>query len=270
MDTHASEPIPKKPEDEKKYVVAIGEENAASGFEFQLDWSSGKSAETDKLFEALATAQGEMSAVEKDAANPFFKSSYSSLGATQEACRGPLARQGLAVTQLPFISEDGHVLRTILGHKSGQWISCEMRVQTVKAGPQATGSGLTYARRYSYSAIVGICSEADDDGELANGRAPKPKATPPGGTHTPETSSTPDTTSYVATEVLEAFVVDFGVKNKGRTLGSFITKDLERFAIEMQEWVATQSKHPDWVGNATVMKFIATADELLKRRLAKQ
>jgi len=40
----------------------------------------------------------------------------------------------------------------------------------VKPDPQAQGSAITYARRYSLSAIIGLCTEEDDDAEGAMNR----------------------------------------------------------------------------------------------------
>lgn len=42
-----------------------------------------------------------------------------------------------------------------------------------KAGPQAVGSALTYARRYGYLLLFDLVGEEDDDGERAEGRGGK-------------------------------------------------------------------------------------------------
>jgi hypothetical protein len=44
-----------------------------------------------------------------------------------------------------------------------------MPVKTKDDGPQAMGSGVTYARRYALAAIVGL-AQVDDDAEAAQGR----------------------------------------------------------------------------------------------------
>ena len=43
----------------------------------------------------------------------------------------------------------------------------------MQQSPQEFGSLLTYLRRYSLSALLGIATEADDDGAAANGRESK-------------------------------------------------------------------------------------------------
>jgi hypothetical protein len=55
---------------------------------------------------------------------------------------------------------------TTLAHSSGQWISGEMPIVLSKTDPQSIGSALTYYRRYTLSAMIGIAPE-DDDGENA-------------------------------------------------------------------------------------------------------
>lgn len=62
----------------------------------------------------------------------------------------------------------GHIgLETRLIHaESGQWISSMAVIPLPKNDPQGMGSAITYARRYSLCAMLGIVTE-DDDGEGA-------------------------------------------------------------------------------------------------------
>lgn len=62
----------------------------------------------------------------------------------------------------------GHIgLETRLIHaESGQWISSMAVIPLPKNDPQGMGSAITYARRYSLCAMLGIVTE-DDDGESA-------------------------------------------------------------------------------------------------------
>lgn len=141
-----------------------------------------QSEQINELATALATAQAEMDFAKKDSANPFFKSSYADLAAVWEVCRNVLPKNGLAVAQT-LEEGDGVRVRTTLMHKSGQWIAGTCALPPVKQDPQAYGSAITYARRYSLAAIVGVIAD-DDDGEAAMGRdrqaeqAQKPKSQP--------------------------------------------------------------------------------------------
>lgn len=129
-----------------------------------------KSDSIDALAAALAKAQAKIESATKSAKNPFYKSSYADLPAVWEACRKPLTDNGLSVVQLTDTSENGTVLESVLMHSSGQWISCHYPIKAVKDDPQSMGSALTYSRRYSLMALVGIVADfEDDDGNAASG-----------------------------------------------------------------------------------------------------
>jgi hypothetical protein len=121
-----------------------------------------------ELAKALAAAQGEMNAASKDATNPHFKTRYADLSSIMDACRGPLTRHGLSVTQLPGRGEDGAVtLTTMLMHASGQHIGSTVGARPAQENPQVVGSILTYLRRYALASVCGVVSD-DDDGEVAS------------------------------------------------------------------------------------------------------
>lgn len=126
-----------------------------------------QSQEINKLAEALSKAQGTMRSATKDKINPHFRSKYATLSAIQDAVREPLSTNGLSYSQTTTILEHEVVLRTTLMHASGQWLSSVYPIRPVKNDPQGMGSALTYAKRYSLSAILGIDSEEDDDGNAA-------------------------------------------------------------------------------------------------------
>lgn len=131
----------------------------------------------ENLAKALAKAQGEIRNASKDKLNPAFKGSkYADLASIWDACRGPLSSNGLSVVQFPVpgpYNKDNFVgLRTVLLHESGESIqdTFYMPVKDM-TNAQAVGSALTYARRYSLAAAVGIAPDDDDDGNGATGRA---------------------------------------------------------------------------------------------------
>ena len=125
------------------------------------------------LAAALAKAQGAMRGAAKDSANPFFKSKYADLAACWDACRKPLADNGLSVIQTlrsTFDDQGEHLfVDTMLAHESGEWVKETCEAPISKPDAQGYGSASTYFRRYGLSAIVGIAPE-DDDGEAAVGR----------------------------------------------------------------------------------------------------
>jgi len=127
------------------------------------------------LATALAAAQGEIDNASKDAKNPHFGNKYADLASVWEACRGPLSKHGLCVLQPTYLDGSRVVVRTILAHKSGEWIASDLSTAPTRPGPQELGSAITYLRRYALSAMVGI-APADDDGEAAEGRQGAAKA----------------------------------------------------------------------------------------------
>ena len=126
---------------------------------------------------ALVAAQGEFEAVEKSANNPFFKSKYADLPSIVKAATPILHKNGLAVTSFVGFEDGQDVLTTRIIHSSGQWMEDTMRLFLVKHDPQGQGSALTYARRYSYSAVLGIVTEVDDDGNAASQPTQAPQTT---------------------------------------------------------------------------------------------
>lgn len=132
-----------------------------------------KSESIAALAAALAKAQGAMKGAVKDSANPFFKSKYADLASVVEAIRAAFSANGLSYIQtLEPSDKDEVVVETTLLHASGEWISCGMLALPVsKADAQGYGSALTYARRYSLSAAVGVAPE-DDDGNAASAAKP--------------------------------------------------------------------------------------------------
>jgi hypothetical protein len=127
-----------------------------------------KTSETiGKLAEALAKAQPEMGNAAFDAINPHFKSKYATLASVRDAVTMPLAANGLAIVQLTSEGDGKMIVHTRLMHSSGEWIESAYPIINDVNKPQAMGSALTYARRYSLASICSIASEQDDDGNAA-------------------------------------------------------------------------------------------------------
>ena len=123
------------------------------------------SEETKDLFAALAKAQGEMENAPLNKENPHFKAKYADLQSVRDTTMPALSKNDLALTQAPEVRDGAFVLVTRLAHKTGQWIEAEYPLPQTLERPQQIGSALTYARRYSWSCIVGIASVEDDDAQ---------------------------------------------------------------------------------------------------------
>ncbi|URC15413.1 single-strand DNA-binding protein [Paraglaciecola Antarctic JLT virus 2] len=131
-----------------------------------------KSDSIKELAGALNKAQAEMSGAKKRENNPFFKKKYADMNSVVDAVRVPFCENGLSYAQFPLFENGCVGVETILMHESGEWISNILMLPMVKQDPQAAGSAITYARRYSLQSIAGIPSE-DDDGNSTR-QAAKP------------------------------------------------------------------------------------------------
>lgn len=128
-----------------------------------------------KIASALLNAQKKIESASKDATNPYFKSKYADLNAVMDACKTALNENGIVVLQPIQSDEVGDYVETTLLHESGEYLSSKMRITVAKQNdPQAQGSAITYARRYSLQSMVFIGAE-DDDGEGAMKRVEQPK-----------------------------------------------------------------------------------------------
>jgi len=112
---------------------------------------------------ALVKAQLEMIAPKKGSVNPFFKNKYADLNDVLAAVVPALNNNGIVLLQ-PLVNIDGkNFVKTVLMHESGETFESLAEIFCKNTNDaQAYGSGVTYARRYSLSSIVGIGSEDDD------------------------------------------------------------------------------------------------------------
>jgi ERF superfamily len=124
------------------------------------------SEQINELSKALSKAQGELKHASKDSNNPYFKSKYADLAEVWNACRQALSDNNLSIAQLLEIIDGKPALVTVLSHSSGQWMKSTAMLPISKPGAQEIGSCITYFRRYSLAAMVGVYQD-DDDGEKA-------------------------------------------------------------------------------------------------------
>jgi hypothetical protein len=144
------------------------------------------------LAKALTSFNSEVSKVSKDAANPFFKNNYASLDNIIDEVRPILTKNGLTLMQFPSGDGQNVSVTTYLMHESGEWIESDpLIMKPVKNDPQAIGSCITYARRYSLQSFLSLNTGEDDDGNKAtHTKQPEPKQTPNTGHYEPKKIST--------------------------------------------------------------------------------
>lgn len=125
------------------------------------------------VYSAFLRAQMKFGPALKSATNPHFRSKYADLSACVEAVIDALNSEGLALTQETIPNSDGVSVRTVLLHTSGGRLFLgELFMPAIKLDPQGFGSALTYCRRYSLLAAMGLAPE-DDDGNSASKAPPK-------------------------------------------------------------------------------------------------
>ncbi len=134
---------------------------------------------TSELTKAHAAFIKEVGTIGKDGDAQFGK--HATLQGVLGVINPSLSRQGLSVHQVFDYTEDGKtVLRTILRHTSGEEVvSSALFPSTSGRNPlHDWGSNVTYMRRFSLLAILGIAPGIEDnDGDHAT--APEPVISKP-------------------------------------------------------------------------------------------
>jgi hypothetical protein len=134
-----------------------------------------KSDQINELATALAKAQAELTSAKKDSKGHGYN--YSDLATVIEEAKRVLPKHGLSFTQLVGQTNTSETVETInvttiLLHSSGQFISSEgsIRIPEMRGvnDTQKAGAALSYLRRYSLQAILGMASE-DNDASSATG-----------------------------------------------------------------------------------------------------
>lgn len=194
----------------------------------------GMSLQINELAAALSKAQGAMESATKGVDNLFFKSKYADLNEYIQTAKKPLSDNGLAVIQHVGNSETKAKVTTILTHSSGQWMSSTIELAPTKQDPQGMGSAITYARRYSYGAILGMGAE-DDDGNAASVAA---KPTPEAKAQAQQaTQATGATTAQIA-------LIEKNLTEKGKTQAD-VTNLFQKELKDMS--IAEASKVINWL-----------------------
>jgi hypothetical protein len=134
-------------------------------------------SQQNEIARALSKAQGQMPPADLTGYNDHRKYKYAKLSDIVETARGPLADNGLSVSQVFEDDPEGgpQVLRTILLHESGQQLESRLRLLPV-GDYHALGSATTYSRKYALAALLNIVAQEDDDGEAAMAKPGRPSA----------------------------------------------------------------------------------------------
>jgi len=123
----------------------------------------------NNLYTALLKVQSKAPHLQRDAINPHFSSKYISLETLMSAVMPVLTEHGLVWVTRPVSDGDDPVLNYRLIHaESGEVLEGTMPLMLDKQHSQGLGSAITYARRYSLMAVLGLVADQDDDGNRAS------------------------------------------------------------------------------------------------------
>jgi hypothetical protein len=229
-----------------------------------MSWNS--SPDIANSAPAVVRALGELSDVPKgrEAKIPTktgasYGYRYADLADALSMVRPILAKHGLVVMQNASNPDpDSVAIMTMLLHTSGEWMMFSPLVLPHGRTAQETGSAITYGRRYSLLAVLGLAAE-DDDGASAAPRQSRPannrqpersapapkKPTPP----SPEEEEIRRMLAEVNTETAKAIKSDF-MSEFGKLA------DLPKDKVsEARDWVALKIAMSDvadaeWVSAA--------------------
>jgi hypothetical protein len=139
--------------------------------------------QTENLSELIAAmvnfnSEFQTTKLVKDGKNDHLKNKYLTLDNILNTVRPILTKHGLVIIQ----ALAGEYLVTTIYHVSGQFIQSEMPFHPMSGNKvtnalQELGGGITYAKRYAISAMLGISVDGDDDGQSSKIKAQelKPK-----------------------------------------------------------------------------------------------
>ena len=126
------------------------------------------------IYKKIFEAKKEIGKVSKDSTNPFFKSKYFDINQLLEHVEPILQKHELLCLQ-PII--DGVVTSEIIDIESSEKVTSGIALTNI-TDPQKRGSEITYYRRYTLAALLGMQAE-DDDANKASKKPTPPKAPTP-------------------------------------------------------------------------------------------
>jgi hypothetical protein len=185
--------------------------------------------EKKPLAAAFAAALAEMPSPTLDKTNSAYgKFRYASIGSYLETCRPHLAKFGLSMSSEYQPTPDGNLMCwTLIRDETGETLSlAPVPVKVDLAQPQKTGSAMTYARRYSISAALGVVGDEDDDGNAASAPEPKRSMSQAIATPAPKPAPKPVVNEDTGFEVVRIASVDTkdGTTKAGKPWRLYIVK----------------------------------------------
>ena len=120
----------------------------------------------NSIYKKLYKVQKEIGAISKDSTNPFYKSKYFDINSLIKQLTPILEKHNLLLLQ-PI--ENGEQYSRIIDIDSSDSVESSLSLPT-DLDTQKIGGAITYYRRYTLVALLGLQAE-DDDGNTASGKS---------------------------------------------------------------------------------------------------
>lgn len=127
----------------------------------------------------LIKAQKELKPVLRKGNNPHYNSDYAEYETVITEIKRVLNSHNMWISHPTHFEGEKLIMETIVVHTSGEWVSTELPVINKAGTDQGLGSSITYTKRYSSEALMGVSTTGDDDGNAATFAAVKTETARP-------------------------------------------------------------------------------------------
>jgi len=222
------------------------------------------SQENTNIATALAKAWGELETPKHNAtvkvslkSGGSYSFDYTDLNGIFEAARKVFKENGISVIQNSYTesTERGPLacVETMFLHSSGEWVKSLPLKFPAATGMQDFGGQITYMKRYSLSAMLGIATEKDDDANGASGNT-YDYSNRQQGNSTQQSSNRNNIPMPTNAQEAGAITITFG-KHQGKTLKQIWLEDKSYIT-----WL-TENAKDDAIREGIGMMQVATAQK---------
>lgn len=183
---------------------------------------------------------------------------YTDLNGIFEAVREVYKEHGIAIVQNSYteVTPNGLLacVETMFLHSSGEWVKSFPIKFAAAQSMQDFGGQITYMKRYSLSAMLGIATEKDDDANGASGNTYE-HANRSNGGHRSQIPAPKDA------KEAGAIVLSFG-KHKGKSLSQLWREDLQYVM-----WLLENDKTDQVIKEAIGRMQVAAAQQAAQQKM---
>lgn len=187
---------------------------------------------------------------------------YTDLNGIFEAARKVFKENGITIVQNSYTEAAPNGLlacvETMFLHESGEWVKSLPLKFPAATGMQDFGGQITYMKRYSLSAMLGIATEKDDDANGASGND-YDYSTSSNSNQSQQSNYQSNTPMPKNAHEAGQIVLQF-TKHKGKTL-----KQLWKEDPGMIKWLAEKATDPAIVEGIGMMQVAAAQQEAAKK-----